>query len=491
MDLKDLINKMSEKYKNANNNKNVSQLVDFAPIIQNEDIEHYQLTENNNLIPAATPKYNKKVPIGTKLNNALLGVNSYDKLNDSNVSNINGNLIIESGLVKGPRRGGIINDIVDGFKENLNNNFTVNNLLDKTTNDGRVKGFAYRLGEGIGTATKFADTPLGRTAITGGAIGLFGGSPLEMAAYGMKAGVGNQNLRTKNLMYRNSLEKQGIDTSSIKGYIDDNTFKNFALADYRNRNLDVKLAIANSSLDEKMKARLQKGFVDGIYSSDTVISAINNPELLHTNFGLDESSQLNKSNATRNAETREYLAPHQANAYDTGAMATSLNANTNAERLNLQQQAQDYKEQQDKIKTGNNPYKKVIDEGNATIADIKRGLGLINKNPEAFSYVKGLSPVITNRLDEKGIGTRTTINNITAVYRKWLTGAQMSDAERKSYESFLPAQTDNATIIKAKLNGMIDSINTKNSVYMNASNNNQAIKNSRIGRFEVSIEPDL
>lgn len=107
--------------------------------------------------------------------------------------------------------------------------------------------------------------------------------------------------------------------------------------------------------------------------------------------------------------------------------------------------------------------RKSYTEGKTTLANIESGLQALEENPKAYSFVKGvLGPDITNRLDPKGVATRTQIDNITAVYRKWLTGAQMSDKERKAYERFLPAPTDNYNIVKAKLNGMKGAIQRSN-----------------------------
>ena len=107
--------------------------------------------------------------------------------------------------------------------------------------------------------------------------------------------------------------------------------------------------------------------------------------------------------------------------------------------------------------------RKQLTENKTTLKNIEAGLESLEKNPNAYSLIKGLFPAdITNRIDPKGVATRTQIDNITAVYRKWLTGAQMSDRERKAYERFLPAPTDNYNIVKAKLNGMKGAIERSN-----------------------------
>lgn len=111
--------------------------------------------------------------------------------------------------------------------------------------------------------------------------------------------------------------------------------------------------------------------------------------------------------------------------------------------------------------------KKKLSENNETLAAIDDGIKLIKQNPNAYSWAKGkLGADIANRIDPKGVYTRSQIDNITAVYRKWLTGAQMSDKERKDYERFLPAPTDNGKIVEEKLKGMKNSIEIKNNAIL-------------------------
>ena len=107
--------------------------------------------------------------------------------------------------------------------------------------------------------------------------------------------------------------------------------------------------------------------------------------------------------------------------------------------------------------------KKALTENNTTIKNIEAAMQALEENPNAYTWIKGkLGADIANRIDPKGVKTRTQIDNITAVYRKWLTGAQMSDKERLAYERFLPAPSDNYNIVKAKLQGMKESIERSN-----------------------------
>ena len=112
---------------------------------------------------------------------------------------------------------GILNDISAGYKENRTTPISLDNF-------GQNKGFATRLGEGLGSIARFADSPAGRALIMGGIVGATGGSGLQALAYGGGAGLGNQQNRMKDRLYRNALEQQGVDTTGINGYVGDTAF---------------------------------------------------------------------------------------------------------------------------------------------------------------------------------------------------------------------------------------------------------------------------
>ena len=126
--------------------------------------------------------------------------------------------------------------------------------------------------------------------------------------------------------------------------------------------------------------------------------------------------------------------------------------------------------------------RKALTENKTTLANIQSGLKALEQNPNAYQWYKGiLGADIANRIDPKGVGTRTQIDNITAVYRKWLTGAQMSDKERKAYERFLPAPTDNYNIVKAKLNGMKGAIERSNDAILSNYGVSQNVSSDPLG----------
>lgn len=140
-----------------------------------------------------------------------------------------------------PRVGGLLPDIVAGYNENRNTPIGLNNFGDNQLSDGRNKGFAYRMGEALGSTARIADSPVGRGLLMAGVVGATGGGALPALAYGGMAGVGNQGYRMRDKFYRQQLADEGVNTSDIRGYLDDDIYKNMLTmkqlrdnAEYRN-----------------------------------------------------------------------------------------------------------------------------------------------------------------------------------------------------------------------------------------------------------------
>lgn len=110
-------------------------------------------------------------------------------------------------ISENPRVGGALRDIAGGYNENFNNAISLDNFGQNETPDGRKKGFAYRLGEGLGSISRFAQSPLGRGLIVGGLVGATGGDALPMLAYGAGTTMQNQANRMNDKLYRNELKQ--------------------------------------------------------------------------------------------------------------------------------------------------------------------------------------------------------------------------------------------------------------------------------------------
>ncbi len=104
-----------------------------------------------------------------------------------------------------PRTGGILRDITGGYQENRFAPASLDNLGQNALADGRQKGFAYKLGEGLGSIARLANSPLGRGLIVGGLVSAAGGSPLQALAYGGGATMLNQQNVLRDRAYRNDI----------------------------------------------------------------------------------------------------------------------------------------------------------------------------------------------------------------------------------------------------------------------------------------------
>lgn len=353
-----------------------------------------------------------------------------------------------------PRVGGLLNDLIAGADENYNNRFSINNWQNNDLDYGRKKGAAYRIGEGLGS--------LGR------ALATWGGDAWIAGSQGLDAAMKRQGYRTGDQLYRQQLKDNYGYTdeqlNNLKGYITKDDFTTLANNIYKNQALQVRQAIAGAQDNTKRANMIMQGLNNGTITPDEA-------KMHMANYGIT-FDDLQRSNASRNADMNAELLPYKKYALQMAPQIAAGNLGLAQARFAYQQQqdAFDNALKLQKLQGGAGLSKadqKAYNENLSTLSDIDAGLKLISENPNAYSFAKGIMGAdLANRIDPKGVKTRTQIDNITAVYRKWLTGAQMSDAERKAYERFLPAPTDNAQIVTAKLQGMRDSIERKNNILM-------------------------
>ena len=119
--------------------------------------------------------------------------------------------MVGAGVNNAPRQGGLI----QGYKQGYNLNY------DNPTNT-----VGTRIGQGLGTLGRFADSPLGRGLIAYGLSNAMGDTnPLEQA---FTAGVGRQNNITQDRVYRNQLKQLGMtddELSAIPGNVTKDVFE--------------------------------------------------------------------------------------------------------------------------------------------------------------------------------------------------------------------------------------------------------------------------
>lgn len=271
------------------------------------------------------PKPSRTQRFKTKLSNMLLGTKA--EPTDS-IDLTNGALSVS--ISDSPRIGGILPDIMSGARENFATGFAADNLGDNMTADGRRKGFAYRLGEGLGSIGRVLESPLGRGLLTAGAVGVAGGNGADMLAYGLQGGTLNQQLRKADNLYRQQLKDNYGFTddqlNQVKGYINNDTFNSLTKSSYNMQRAQNQLAIAMQK-DNTARARMiMQGLNNGSITPETA-------EQMIQAYGIT-NADFQESNNTRNTNINEYLAPHRANLYDSGGYAAITNAGANTTRAN-------------------------------------------------------------------------------------------------------------------------------------------------------------
>ena len=427
-------------------------------------------------VPASLALENETKPLTLK--DRLIGRELYKDVDVQGTPDENGQVEISTQSYSNFRPG-LLNDLASGYRENYVTGFAAPNLGQQQTADGRQKGFGYRLGEGLGSVGRFIDSPLGRGLIAAGLNSALGYD--NSLQEGLTAAVGRQNAQTADRVYRNQLKQMGFDENelnNIRGNITSDMYKNIVSNAYKFRNLDQ-----NSYV--KMKTLYDRQLQQGIITPEEYkmnVEALNN-QYVNSQIQTMQAGNVQESNQTRNTNMNEQLLPYKQYALQMSPQIAMGNLGVAQGNLALREQMapleMEYKMQQlENMKnksSGDKATLKALTENNQTLADIDAGLQLIEENPQAYTWFKGkIGADAANRLDPKGVPARTQIDNITAVYRKWLTGAQMSDQERKAYERFLPAPTDNAQIVKAKLQGMRNSIERKNQIMLQGMNTGNA-----------------
>ena len=193
---------------------------------------------------------------------------------------------------------GLFNDISAGAKENFATGFAAPNWEENKTADGRQKGLGYRIGEGLGTFGRFAESPLGRGLLMAGIVGAAGGSGLEALGYGAGAGVANQQNRMKDTMYRRELEKYGIDTSGIRGYIGDDTFNKYLQSKQLQDNAEYRnLMLATQQRNQELANEIAKEKFSYQKASDAADRALKTRQLDIQERKIEETSNKKAINA--------------------------------------------------------------------------------------------------------------------------------------------------------------------------------------------------
>lgn len=372
------------------------------------------------------------ISVGDRVLNALLGkkANSNDTIGTPKSDN-KGNVTIDSSISQTPRVGGVLNDFIKGYKDNR---FNPINMYQW----GEKKRTAERLGEGLGSLVRFGESPLGRSLIVGGLVGATGGNPLQSLTYGTYTGMLNQANRNADRIYRDDLI-----TSQQTAFRNSPEYATMTPEEQQTQ---------LQNISDNINA--QRG-----YFNKDIYSNLINTQQMRDNADWKKlyfDTQQKNLEATREWQQRQAELQRQEKVAD-----RAFRANENAMDRTVTMRGQDVNANS-RQNAADRKEKFLYKQSMSTINVIKSAINAVNTNPEAFGLWQGLGGAgLINRLDSNGVKARSIVNSVTAEYRKYLTGAQMSDAERKEYYKFLPAPTDNSEILLSKLNSMLTVIGTR------------------------------
>nr|DAH96300.1 MAG TPA: hypothetical protein [Caudoviricetes sp.] len=383
---------------------------------------------------------------------------------------------VASTISENPRVGGALRDIAGGYNENLNNAISLNNFGQNETPDGRKKGFAYRLGEGLGSISRFAQSPLGRGLIVGGLVGATGGDALPMLAYGAGTTMQNQANRMNDKLYRNELKQtyqQSImndpryntltsaEDKQIQDYIKQSP-------EYLNAKTDEEKAtiagnmynsLASEKIASKQNEALQEVYanIDGLrgYVDKNAFGSMVQAQQLRDNAGYRNMmlSNQQRQNEIMNAMRKEQLQAQEeqqkfnrwyqkASLEDKRADRAERRAYNNAQlglgyaRLNL-----------DEYKATHPTPKSLSDKQVSDIASIDESLSemrnIINtyQNPKYKSYfgISGFAKrnPITGKFDPVVSQMSQDIELFRKTVAKAKEGGRLTDQDQRYYEKAL------------------------------------------------------
>lgn len=192
-------------------------------------------------------------------------------------------------------RPGLLNDISSGYQENRFNPVSIENLKQNTLDNGREKGFAYRLGEGLGSLARLGNSPLGRGLLVGGIVGASGGNGLEALTYGAGTTMLNQGNVLRDQLYREALKRQGVDVSKIGGLVTDDMFRNYSLNNYRFSNLENREKIATMKDNTSRAKYILDALNNGTMSPETASQLISQYGITNADLQVSDKTRATDS----------------------------------------------------------------------------------------------------------------------------------------------------------------------------------------------------
>lgn len=180
-------------------NRNTDYSPNIPPLQAQPQLDGIQLGQNGEVVTNVDIQPERKVTVGDKFNNfgnkltnALFGTSAQP------TDSVNTDGEMSATVSENPRIGGFLNNVRDGYRENVSTPFNISNL-----EPNKNKGLGYRIGEGLGSIARGLDSPAGKMLLAYGASKMLGDTnPLEQA---FTAGAVNFNNEMNDKIYRNDL----------------------------------------------------------------------------------------------------------------------------------------------------------------------------------------------------------------------------------------------------------------------------------------------
>lgn len=219
--------------------------------------------------------------------------------------------------------GGALGGFAEGYRENRNNGFNPDNLVNRKMADGSDKTILNRAGEALGTLNRLATNPL----VQGGLAGLAYGIDKGDALYGLGKGVEWAGNKAKSNMYAKELGQR----PTILGNISADDYKAMTTSAYR----QLKLIQDNYMKEKKMINDLHKNGqisdAEYIKRNKSVDEAYNGAIKLTQPLDVQDSNQTRDTNSKiERRKDQTALGEGQLKVAQQNANTSAQNANTNA-----------------------------------------------------------------------------------------------------------------------------------------------------------------
>ena len=334
---------------------------------------------------------------------------------------------------------GLLEDIAKGYTENYNNGLNINNF-------GQNKGFATRLGEGLGSVGRFIDSPLGRGLLAAGLNSALGYN--NSLQEGLAAFSGRQNAQTANELYKQQLKQYGYtddELNNLKGNISNDVYKNLVNNLYKTRNLDQNTYV-------KLRNAFDRQLQTGVLTPEQYnlnIEALNN-QYINSQIKTMESGNVGVSNQTRNTNMNEQLLPYKQYALQTAPQIALGNLGVAQGNLALNQQK--FAEQ-----VANGGGKALTSNGAENLSGTYQGIqqmtdlkGLIDKLPNRITTPGVAQLSALNPLDTDAQAFNQYVKTYKQVIGKGLEGGVLRKEDEYKYDQIIPKMGDTKEVLKKK-----------------------------------------